>query len=299
MVRRTMRLESTVLAMFLVVFSFSGAAGKPTPAEKMKPEDVLAKHLASIGTPEDVAAAKTRIMVGEVKARLKLSNSLREVGGPAQFASDGQKVLLAMAFNSTNYPYEKAGYDGDKITLAGLPTGGRSPLATFLGNQGAVLKYGLLGGTLSSAWALLHLDPKEVKLSYSGTEKINGREVHKLKFEPKKSDLKINLFFDAETFRHVRSDYSYTVSAYMGARPRASVEAGATPTGGVTRYQLIEEFSDFKQTGKLTLPHTYKLQLIVDAESRNLEWTNTFSQFVFDQAIEPESFNVAASPTGS
>lgn len=67
-----------------------------------------------------MAAAKTRIMIGEVKARLKLSNSLREVSGPAQFASDGNKVLLAMAFNSTNYPYEKTGYDGQKLTVAGL-----------------------------------------------------------------------------------------------------------------------------------------------------------------------------------
>jgi len=264
--------------------------------EKMKPEEVFAKHLASIGTPEDIAAAKVRILIGEVKARLKFSSSLREVSGPAQFASDGNKVLLAMAFNSTNYPYEKAGYDGQKFTVAGLPTGGRSPLASFLVTHDVVFKHGLIGGALSSAWPLLSLDPKEAKLSYSGTEKINGREAHKLKYEPRRGDLRITLFFDAETFRHVRSEYSYTISARMGARPSSAPSSvTSTPTGGTSRFQLTEEFSDFQPTGKLTLPRVYKIQLVVEAVAQNLEWTTTFSQFVFDQAIEPESFNVSGS----
>ncbi len=278
--------------ILLVLISLAAAIGAATPADKMKPEELVAKHLAAIGTTDALAASKTRIMVGEVKARLKVSNSLRELGGPAQFASDDNRVLLAMAFNSTNYPTEKAGFDGDKITIAGLPTGGRSPLAAFLTSQEAVLKHGLLGGALSSAWPAA-LAGKEGKLSYAGTEKIDGRETHKLKYEPKKGNLKVNLFFDAETFRHVRSDYQYTVSAYMGARPQSSVGV-ASPTGGVSRFQLIEEFSDFRAAGKLTLPHAYKLQLVIEATAQNLEWNINLSQFVFDQAIDPGSFNVAA-----
>ncbi|MEO8436189.1 MAG: hypothetical protein ABI596_14910 [Pyrinomonadaceae bacterium] len=264
----------------------------------MKLEEVVARHVASIGSPEDLAAAKTRVLTGEVKARLKFPNTLREAVGPAQIASDGQKVLLAMVFNSANYPYEKAGYDGQKTTVASLPTGGLSPLASFLNTQGNVLKHGLIGGALSSAWPLLNLDPKEAKLSYSGTEKINGRQVHKLKYEPRKGDLKIALFFDAETFRHVRSEYQYTISAYMGARPGSAatdVAGPATPTGGVSRFQLIEDFSDFQPMGKLTLPRVYKIQLVIESLAQDLEWTNTFSRFAFDQPIDPEAFNVARS----
>jgi hypothetical protein len=292
-VRRILQAPSKrLLVVFIVLFSLTGAVGAPIPADKMKPEEVIAKHLASIGTPEAIAAAKVRILNGEVKARLKMSNSLRELGGPAQFASEGNKLILAMAFNSTNYPYDKAGYDGAKLTVSALPTGGRSQLVAFFTAQEVIFKHGLLGGTLSSAWPLLSLDSKEAKLSYSGTEKINGREAHKIKYEPRKSDLKINLYFDAETFQHVRSDYQYTVSAYMGARPTAM--GANAPTGGVNRFQMIEEFSDFKPAGKLTLPHQYKIQLVVEATATNLEWTIAFNQFVFDQAIDPESFNVSA-----
>ena len=292
--RRTLQSETKrISVVFLVLLSFSLAVAVPVPEEKMKAEEVIAKHLASIGSPEALAAAKTRIMVGDVKARLKISNAVRELVGPAQFASDGNRVLVAMALNATNYPYEKAGYDGDKITIAGLPTGGRSQLSSFLMSQDLIMKHGLLGGSLSSAW-LMALEGKEGKLSYGGTEKIDGRETYRLKYEPKKGTTKVNLYFDAETFRHVRSDYQYTVSAYMGRRPQASVGVN-TPTGGVSRFQLIEEFSDFKPTGKLTLPHTYKIQVVIEATAQNLEYNMSFSQFVFDQAIDPASFNVAAS----
>ena len=293
------RESKRLLVGFLMLFGFTGAAGAPPPPppQKMKPEEVVAKHLASIGTPEDLAAAKTRIMVGDVKARLKLSSTMREVIGPAQFASDGNKVLLALVFNSSNYPYEKAAYDGQKLTVAGLPTGGRSSLASFLVSQDVVFKSGLIGGAISSAWPLLNLDPEKGKLSYAGTDKIDGRLVHELKYLPRKSDLKISLFFDAETFRHVRSEYEYTVSARMGARPSSSVLGSPTDTGSqtLTRYKLTEDFSDFQPTGKLTLPHVYKIQLVVEAQAQKLEYAIQFSQFAFDQSIEPDAFNVSAS----
>src|SRR5687767_10931065 len=155
--RRSSDRKKSSLAMLAILGIFLVAASASATPQKMTAEEVIARHLASIGTPEDRASAKTRVMTGEVTARLKLSNTLRETGGPAQIASDGQKVLLAMVFNSTNYPYEKAGYDGQKSTVASLPTGGLSPLASFLNTQGAVLKHGLIGGALSSAWPLANL----------------------------------------------------------------------------------------------------------------------------------------------
>jgi hypothetical protein len=262
----------------------------------MKPEEVVAKHLAAIGKAEDLAAAKTRIMIGQDTARLKLSSTVREVTGPAQFASDGDKVLLAMVFNSTNYPYEKIAYDGQRLTVAGLPQGGRSPLANFLMSQEVIFKDGLIGGALSSAWSLINFDPEKAKLSYAGTEKVNGAAVHKLKYAPRKGDLRISLFFDAETFQHVRSEYEYTISARMGARPTTSVTGPQSDTGSQTmrRYKLTEDFSNFQTTGNLTLPRLYKIQLVVESQAQNLDYTIDFSQFVFDQAINPESFSVSS-----
>ena len=302
--RRTLQKEpKQLLVAFLISFVIAGVADAVVPnlPQKMKPEEVVARHLVAIGKPEDLAAAKTRIMTGHDIARLKLSGTIREVTGPAQFASDGDKVLLAMVFNSTNYPYERVAYDGQKLTVAGLPTGGRSPLTNFLVSQEIIFKQGLIGGVLSSAWPLANVDPEKAKLSYAGTDKINGRAVHELKYVPKKGDLKVSLYFDAETFQHVRSEYQYTVSARMGARPSSSVTGPATNTGSQTmsRYKLTEDFSDFQTTGKLTLPRVYKIQLVVEAQAQTLDYTIEFSQFVFDQPIDPDAFNASASSKGN
>jgi hypothetical protein len=285
------------LAVFFILVFSSGIVAAPIPPDKMKPEEVIAKHLAAIGPADTLAALKSRVMIGNSVARFKLTNTPVELNGPAEFASEGEKVLLAMAFNSNNYPFEKAGYDGQKLTVALLTNGRRSPLSDFLTSQDTIFKQGLIGGVLSSAWPLLNISSKNVKLSYAGTDKIDGRLVHVLKYSPRAGNLKISLFFDAETFQHVRTEYKYEVEAGMTSKPTSSVQSTAADQTSMSRYKLVEDFSDFKTEGKLTLPHTYKLNLTTDTQSRTqfLEWAITFSQFVFDQPIEAGAFNVAQS----
>lgn len=287
-----------LLAMFLIVVLSFGAVAAPAAAQKMKPEEVVARHLAAIGTPEAIAAAKSRIASGDAKA-ISRSTSVRDITGVAQLASEGDKVVLAMIFNSTGYPYEKAGFDGNNMTVAlWETTGKRSALGDFFVSKEGVFKQGLIGGVLSSAWPLLNLAAREAKLSYSGTKKVNDRPAHELKFSPKKgSDMQISLFFDAETFQHVRTEYSYSVSARMGARPGGILEA-PTDTGSQTmnRYKLVEDFSDFSAVSGLTLPRTYKLFLTVDTQRQLLlEWVVNFKQFDFNQPIDAQAFNVSVS----
>lgn len=287
------------LVVLLIVTLSSGVMSAHVAAQKMKPDEVVAKHLAAIGPAEAITAAKTRIAVGDAKA-ISRTSAVRDITGISQFASEGDKVVLAMIFNSTGYPYEKAAFDGQKMTVAlWETTGKRSALGDFLVSKDIIFKQGLIGGVLSSAWPLLNVAERGAKLSYSGLKKVDGRQVHELKYSPKKGgDLSISLFFDAETFQHVRSEYSYSVSARMGARPGSSVQGPATDTGSTTmnRYKLIEEFSDFKPEGQLTLPHTYKLRLTVDAsQSLLLEWLMNLKQFSFNEPIDVQSFNVSVS----
>lgn len=230
---------------------------------------------------------RTRVATGATQARLRITNTLVELSGPAQLASDGDKFLLAMIFQSNNYPHEKISFDGENLAIGVLTQGGRSPLGNFLSSQPSLLKHGLLGGVLSSAWSLFNLERRDAKLSYAGMDKINGKAVHKLKYIPRNAgDLNITLYFDANTFQHVRSQYEYVVSARQGAIAESSVSQRDN------RYKLVEDFSDFQPTGKLVLPHTYTIDLTVEAQNRTqtLEWTINFSQFNFNEPIDPRVF---------
>ena len=275
------------LVFLLIVCSPLVAA--PLPQEKLKAEDVVAKHLASIGPADALAAVKSIIVVGNCTSWSRQS-SIRELAGITQLASEGDKVMLAMLFDSTIYPFEKAGYNGQKQTVSILPDGKRSFLATFLLTHDDIFKQGLVGSVLSTAWPLLNTGAEMPKLSYAGTDKINNRPVHRLKYDARKSGgMLITLFFDAETFRHVRTEYRFTISARLGV---TDTDVGQSDS----RYQLVEDFSDFKIEGKLMLPHTYKLSFTIE-EPRNtqlLTWTTTFSRFVFDEPIDIKAFTVVS-----
>jgi hypothetical protein len=285
------------IILSLVLCSVTGAS--LLPEDKLKPEDVVAKHLAAIGPVEQLAKAKSVVAIGDAKA-MTHSAAVKELVGVSQVASAGDKVLLAMVFNSVSYPYEKVAFDGNKMTV-GLwtGTGQRSSLGEFLMSQQVIFKEGLIGGVLSSAWPLRNVAERGSKLSYAGAKKIEDRTVHELKYSPRKGggDLKISLFFDAETFRHVRSEYHLTVSARMGGRPDAMVTGRVTDSGSQTfhRYKLIEEFGDFQTVNDLTLPRTYRIRLTIDAQrSQLLEWVMNFKRFAFNEPIEATAFNVSA-----
>lgn len=258
-------------------------------ADKMKPEEVVAKHLESIGTSEARAAVRSRAMVGTSVATFRIKG-INQAQGKVVIASEGVKNLVAMAFNTNEYSAEKIGFDGKTVTANYQRPGQYSVLGNFLLGNKVVSKEGLLGGSLSAAWPLLDLNAKNPNLKYAGLTKANNRSLHKLEYLPRGgSDLRITLFFDSETFRHVRTEYQMQVTAQMGNTPETSSRQSPS------RYSMIEEFSDFKQEQGLTLPHTYKLQLKIGTQgaSFDADWVSQFSQFIFNGVIEVKEFNAA------
>jgi hypothetical protein len=253
---------------------------------KLSADQIIAKHLASIGEAPAITAVKTRILVGigEFTSR----NQPGKVGGPAQLASDGNKFLLALVFNANNYPYEKIGFDGKDLSTSMLPTGGFSPLSNFLKSNKFVLKYGLFGGVLSENWPLLRTE-KDLRIEASGITKVNDRNVYKLKVSGSGTgDAVISLFFDAETFRHVRTEYFYRVSQLTSPSPNSSIIGGTAPTD----YTLTEDFSNFAKVEGLVLPLTYVVEYTSSA-GKPVTWTVNFKQAYNNQPLEANVFKVS------
>jgi hypothetical protein len=283
------RAKFSVVFIIMAIMLCSVPVAMAQSKEKLKPEDVVAKHLESIGPAEARAGWKSMVAVGTTDVVFK-SRGTSQGAGTILLASDGNKNLVSMLFDTKEYPYERIGFNGDKVTGADIRPGERSPLINFLLSYDAVLRQGLLGGSLSTAWPLLKETEKYAKLEYGGLKKIDNRQLHELKYSPRKGgDMKISLFFDAETFQHVRTEYRKSIATQMGTDKDASLSGSSE-----TRYKMVEEFADFKAEGKLMLPHTYKLSLAIEAPSQtvNFTWSNKLDKFTFDQPIKPEEFSV-------
>ena len=256
----------------------------------MKAEDVIAKHLDSIGTAEKRQAVKSQLTVGDAAVKY-IAPKNQNLHGRIVMASAKEKIFLGLNLNATDYPQEKFSFDGDKSKVAYTRLGARSVLGNFVLTNDLLLKESLLGGTLSTSWALLDLPSKNAKISYNGTKKIDGKENYVIGYSVKNGgDIDVTLYFDKATFRHVRSEYKRTSSAGIGTNPNDSSKFIET------RFKITEDFSDFKETGGLTLPHDYKILYTVSGQNgtTEIEWDFKLSGFVFNQVFPDSTFDAEA-----
>lgn len=284
-------LARNVLAVSLVIaFTISTSLSSvSTDKPTLKPEELIAKHLESIGAADARQGATSRIITGTAAANFRQGGH-GQIQGKAVFASQGPKNLIAMVFGTVDYPYEKMAFDGKRLTVSQTRPGVRTILGRFLATNDLVFREGLAGGSLSAAWPLLDMSSRTAKLQYDGLKKVDKRQLHALKYAAQKSSgLKVTLYFDPETFQHVRTEYHQTLGSEVAAN-----KPGESTQQDETRVDIVEEFSDFKPESKLTLPHTYKLQLsIVGPNSSVLyDWILSFTQFEFGQAINEKEFNL-------
>ena len=257
-------------------------------AQKIKPEEIVARHLESIGPAK--ARASARVISGTSQVIFRTPPPGQAIGR-AVLASDGLKSLVGMSFPSPIYPREELGFNGNSFVAAFVTPGVRSVLGGFLMTHDLIFKQGLMGGALSTAWPLADPASRSAQLEYVGIRKVDDRTLHELRYLPRGgSDLKIKLLFDQETFQHVRTEYDRVIPAPTGTRSYGTVQERET------RYHMVEEFSLFKKEGELTLQHVYKIKLSVDTQNGTFlaEWVIKLTRFEFNQKIDPNSFSVSA-----
>jgi hypothetical protein len=281
--------------LIIVGFVFAGPGVCPwahaKQDTKLTPTELINRHLDSIG-PAD---ARARVHGTRLKGEFDLL--VREGGtgqaqGQSVFASQGDMNLMKIVFESEDTPIWFK-FDGSKASVSQFRPGRRTSLEKFLADYEVIFKEGLFGGTLSEAWPLLKIQAKNPKLEYAGVKQVGGRQLCALKYTPRKgSDLKITLFFEPESFRHVRTEYSATI--YVTDQQRIAGGGGAMPqaTGqraSSTRVSAFEEFSDFKEEEGLNLPHTYTFELSIQSEVKPalINWTVKLSSFLFSSPFDP------------
>jgi hypothetical protein len=263
--------------------------------DKLKPEDVIAKHLESIGTTEARARVNGTKIKGTATVAVRLCGE-GQVEGDVLMASVDAASLINMNFGAGVYQQEALRYDGKKLATSQLKPGSRTCLAQFFLENEVLFKEGLVGGVLSESWSLLNIAERNPKLEYSGLKKVGDKQLHALRYNPRKgSDLKITLYFDAANFRHVRTDYSRTVYA-SEQRRIAGGGPGLPPAqnqqASPTRIEAYEEFADFKEETGLTVPHTYKFHLLIQSEVRPavVDWVFTLKDYSFTSPLDAGEF---------
>jgi hypothetical protein len=267
----------------LLLFSLDIARRNIVFAEgKLTAEGVVAKHLQSIGTPELLKTIQSRTFRGTSSYRFIQGMTGIGTDGEFLFASTGNKLAIVLKYKDVTYPGEYLAFDGNNVTVGNMKPGQKSPLADFIFRYSGLMKEGLLGGVLSISCPLLDIERKGATLKYK-ISKIDGRQLHELEYQPKKSfgDIIIKMYFDLVTFRHVRTEYkvhirddsstvpegvarrrSTGISRYPGSNPSSEI-FDAVPD---SNYRLIERFDDFVNCNGLMLPGAYSYEYSIEGQ---------------------------------
>jgi hypothetical protein len=282
------------ISLFFIFFLFSfyclpqSSAKTILADDNINPQEFIQKHLESIGS-DDTRKSITSIMaVGESETVYKGISSLK-LKGVIVLASQNENNMFGMKFDNPDYRFELMGFDGDKVSVGYATPGIRTPLGNFILSHQKTFKIGIMGGILSTGWELLKYDEKRGKLKYMGTKNIDGTDLLRFSYSPKKgSDLDINLFFEKSTFRHVRTEYTRVISAPMGKTINESARQIET------RYKLIEQFGDFKPENGLNFPHDYYiyLEILSGKGSISYDWIIGLQQFTFNQKYDITQFRI-------
>lgn len=236
--------------VFLLLASLLFSSVLAFAADKITPEELIAKHLDSIGTAEMRAKRKAIAVFGKSSFD-GLSNASGHLDGTAKLVSEGERFQYISEFKSPSYEGESIGWNGKDADSSSFGQLRVSHLAVFFNLHPYFIRDGLFGGVLNSAWAMKTISSHPPKLRIQGLKKYNGRELLQVIYDPKKSEghLYVKLYFDPETYQHVATVY------LMDEIP------------------IVEErFSAFKNVGGLTLPQQWEIYLTEPVQSLVLRW---------------------------
>lgn len=275
----------------VLLFSLFTATVVATDGPPLTAEELVARHLVAIGSPE-ARKAQSRGVDGTAHYEVLLGGAAQN-DGTVKLGSDGHKVRFVMRLNGTTYVGEDFVTDGSKVEIAPMIASKRSILGRFFITRDEALKEGVFGGVLSTAWPLLDTAHPH-KLHYGGLKSIDGRPMHELRYETRKNaaDTDIRLYFDPETYRHVMTIYTVTVPVTEAAmiNPSARTQIGGSLNVG---HQVVREsFSDFKAVDGLLLPTKWTIELSSDIGSTtNMHWDIAVQQAVHTP-IDPAVFRM-------
>jgi hypothetical protein len=255
----------------LTVLAISGRGLAVDDKDKLSGAEIVNKHLAAVGGKQALAKIKSRVAIGN-------ATKDSDPAAPMAVMSEApNRVSAIYQFQGFNWQLT---YDGAKSIVR--PVLGRVN-APVMQKYEEMLATGTMFNSISLYNVLAQGDSDNAKFEAKGMKKVKGRPAYAV--EMRRGKDKTLLYFDAETFMWLRTDYG-----------SVSFTKGATTLVGnkdqEINYDFYVETSDFKEVDGVKLP--FKFEIV--ATTPILKQKNvgtivaTISEYRHNIAIDPKMF---------
>jgi hypothetical protein len=260
--------------VLLVLTAFSGIVR--TQEQQLTGDEIINRHLEAAGGKSALAKFKTRIALGTIR---------KESEPEGQFAVMSEAPnRLSVFYGFRDYDLRMV-YDG-KVALI-RPAMSRE-MASLSEKYREILGSGLMFNSMSLYNLIEGSAMGEVKFESKGTKKVNGKPAYVVQVKTGKGDAK-RLYFDAESFLWVRTDYGKaTISKQMGAFTNDVVNQG----GSELTVDFYIETSDFRDVDGVKLPFKFE-QVMTQPILRQKAVgtvTGTIREYRHNGDIDPKMF---------
>jgi hypothetical protein len=271
---RKLTLYLSSLLMVISVNSLGARAVAADDKDKLSGPDIIGKYLAAIGGKEALDKIKSRVAIGTA---MKDSEAAVPV---AVMSESPNRVSAIYQFQAFNWQLT---YDGSKSIVRPLLSRANSPI---LQKYQDMLASGTMFNGISLYNVLSRGDAADVKFEAKGIKKLKGHPAYTV--EMRRGRDRALLYFDAESFMWVRTDYgSVPLTREMGA-----LNNGIESKDQETTCDFYVETSDFRLVDGLKLP--FKLEIVATApllRQRNIGTIiATFSEYRQNVSIDPKMF---------
>ena len=231
-----------LIPFFSLLMVLALSASTVTADDKLSGAEIISKHLAAVGGKEALAKLKSRIAIGTARKD-------NDSAAPMAVMSEApNRVSAIYQFQGFNWQLT---YDGSRAIVRPLLTRANAPV---MHKYEDMLASGTMFNGISLYNALAQGESDNVRFEAKGMKKVKGRSAYSV--EMKRGKEKALLYFDAETFMWVRTDYgSVQLTREMGTI--------TGPKDQETTIDFYIETSDFKEVDGLKLP--FKFEIVATA----------------------------------